>query len=218
MKSILVIGLGKLGMHLALKMQALGNDVMVVDKNAEIIEQLAPRFTDAFIGDCTNEDVLASLGVNNFDICFVTIGSNFEASLVTTLLLKKLGAAFIVAKAGQDLQRELLYTIGANEVIYPEFELAEKLAVRYNADNVFDCIPLTDNYSIYEIPVPRQWEGKSIREVNVRNKYNVNIIAIEHAGVLDPAPAAEYTFDGDDHITVIGRSDDVFKMASKAKK
>lgn len=216
MKSILVIGLGKFGCHLALKMQDLGNDVMVVDKNEELVEQYADSFTDSHIGDCTNEDVLSSLDVAGFDICFVTIGSNFEASLIITLLLKKLGASFIVAKAGREVQRELLYSIGANEVIYPEYDLAEKLAVQYNSENVFDYIPLTDTHAIYEISVPQPWMGKSLRDINVRQKYRVNIIAVKHDNNIEPVPDADYLFTEGDHIVVVGRSDIVFKMASKA--
>ena len=214
MQSVLVIGLGKLGYHLAMKMQELGNDVMVVDSNAELVEQYADRFTDSHIGDCTNREVLSSLDVPSFDICFVTIGSNFEASVIITLLLKKLGASFIVAKAGKEVQRELLYSIGANEVIYPEYELAEKLAVRYDSENIFDYIPLTDTHAVYEITVPRAWLGKSLREVNARQKYAVNIIAVKHGGDIDPVPDADRLFSDEDHLMIIGRSEDVFKLVS----
>jgi trk system potassium uptake protein TrkA len=214
MQSVLVIGLGKLGYHLAMKMQELGNDVMVVDSNAELVEQYADSFTDSHIGDCTNREVLSSLDVPSFDICFVTIGSNFEASVIITLLLKKLGASFIVAKAGKEVQRELLYSIGANEVIYPEYELAEKLAVRYDSENIFDYIPLTDTHAVYEITVPRAWLGKSLREVNARQKYAVNIIAVKHGGDIDPVPDADRLFSDEDHLMIIGRSEDVFKLVS----
>ncbi|MCR4772671.1 MAG: TrkA family potassium uptake protein [Oscillospiraceae bacterium] len=214
MQSVLVIGLGKLGYHLAMKMQELGNDVMVVDSNAELVEQYADSFTDSHIGDCTNREVLSSLDVPSFDICFVTIGSNFEASVIITLLLKKLGASFIVAKAGKEVQRELLYSIGANEVIYPEYELAEKLAVRYDSENIFDYIPLTDTHAVYEITVPRAWLGKSLKEVNARQKYAVNIIAVKHGGDIDPVPDADRLFSDEDHLMIIGRSEDVFKLVS----
>ena len=152
MKSVLIIGMGRMGRHLAKKMYQLGNDVMIVDKNAEMIESLSDRFTDSNICDCTNESVITSLGVDNFDVCFVMIGEDFQASLVVTSLLKKHGARRIVAKTNQDIQANLLRTIGADEVIYPEVEIAERLAFRYNADNIFDYIPLTEKDSIYEIP------------------------------------------------------------------
>ena len=147
MKSVLIIGMGRMGRHLARKMQQLGNDVMVVDNRADIINSLADTFTDSSICDCTNEGVIASLGVDNFDICFVTIGEDFQSSLVITSLLKKHGARMIVAKTNQDIQADLLRAIGADEIVYPEVEIAEKLAVRYNAKNIFDFI----NGSIYSV-------------------------------------------------------------------
>ncbi|HPR40194.1 MAG TPA: TrkA family potassium uptake protein [Oscillospiraceae bacterium] len=216
MKSILVIGMGEFGIHLAKKMQELGNDVMVVDRNPEIIEQVAPQFTDSLIGDCTNEAVLQSLGINNFDICFVTTGSDFQASLVITSLLKKLNAQYIVSKAKQEIQKELLYKIGANEVIYPEPDLAERLSIRYNANNIFDFIPVTDNYAIYEIPVPAGWVNLTIKEINVRQKFHVNIIAVKQGNSLNPAPGGDYCFQKDDHIVVIGESSYIFKIAGKS--
>ena len=149
MKSVLIIGMGRTGRHLASKMQELGNDVMIVDKNPAIIEALSGRFTDSNICDCTNDAIIKALGVDNFDICFVTIGEDFQASLVVTSLLKQFGARMIVSKAKQDIQADLLRKIGADEIVCPEREISEKLAVRYNADNIFDFIPLTADYSIY---------------------------------------------------------------------
>lgn len=215
MKSILVIGMGEFGIHLARKMQQLGNDVMIVDQNPEMVEQFAPEFTDSLIGDCTNEAVLQSLGINNFDICFVTTGSDFRASMVITSLLKKLNAQYIVSKAKQEIQKELLYKIGADEVIYPEPDLAEKLSIRYNSNNVFDYIPVTGNYGIYQIPAPQAWTGMTIKELNVRQRYQVNIIAVKQGGALNPAPGGDYCFQKDDHIVVIGESSNIFKIAGK---
>lgn len=214
MKSIIVIGMGRFGRQLAKNMQELGNDVMIVDQDEDIIEELADKFTDSHIGDCTSEAVLRSLSVDSFDICFVTIGSNFQSSLVITSLLKKLGARFIVAKAKQDIQAELLHTIGANEVIYPDRDIAEKIAVRYNASNIFDYIQLTDKYAIYEIPVPESLVGLTIKDADIRRRFNVNIIAIKHEKVLNPAPDAEYVFEAGDVLVVIGQSADVFRLAS----
>ena len=216
MKSILVIGMGRFGRHLAKKMQDLGNDVMVVDENEEIIQQYSSVFTDAQIADCTNEGVLRSLGVDSFDICFVTIGSDFQSSLVVTTLLKRMGAKYVVAKAKQDIQSELLKQIGADEIVYPERETAEKLAVKHNQKNIFDYIQLTSEYSIYEIPILREWVGRTIAEISIRRKYNINIIAIKEENNLNPSPDADYRFTENDHIVVIGKSTDVFKLSSKA--
>jgi len=214
MKSVLIIGMGRFGRHLAKKMMELGNDVMVVDKNAELIDQIASNYTDSNIGDCTNERVLHELGINNFDICFVAIGDDFQSSLVVTSLLKKLGAKHIVAKAKQDIQAELLKQIGADEVVYPERDIAEKLAVRYNASNIFDYIQLTSEYSIYEIPVMQDWIGESITNMNIRRKFMVNIIAVKNGNQLRPIPGPDYVFVPGDHIVIVGKSADVFKISS----
>ena len=216
MKSVLIIGMGRMGRHLAKRMHQLGNEVMIVDNNPAIIEALSDRFTNSSICDCTNEMVIESLGVDNFDICFVTIGEDFQASLVVTSLLKKHGARRIVAKTNQDIQAELLRTIGADEIVYPEVDIAEKLAVRYNANNIFDFVPLTDEYSIYELPILPAWAGHTLLELNIRRKYQINIIAVKNSLTLDANLSADYRFRPDDHIIVIGRSDDVFKVAAKA--
>lgn len=216
MKSILVIGMGRFGKHLALKMKELGNDVMIVDKNEHLIDELAPMFTDSYIGDCCHEGVLRSLGVSNFDICFVTIGEDFQSSLEITALLKDLGAQYVVSKAGQDIQAKFLTKIGADEVITPERSMAERLAVRYNADNVFEFIELNSDYSIYEIPTVKDWVGKSISEVNVRKIYHVNIIAIKNDDQINPAPGGDYVFKSKEHLVVIGRSADVSRLTAKA--
>ena len=151
-KSILIIGLGKFGRYLALKMQELGNQVMVVDKEEAESQKLATKIDDIFIGDCTNEEVLKSLGITDFDICFVTIGENFEASITITMLLKKLGARYTVVKTGSDLQSDLLKKIGADEIIYPEKELAEKLSLKYHTGySMKSYLELNQDYSIIEI-------------------------------------------------------------------
>ena len=217
MKSILVIGMGTLGVHLATKMQELGNDVMIVDIDEERIQELSPNFNNSFVGDCTNEGVLRSLGVNNFDYCFVAIGESSYASLEITSLLKELGAQYVISKASRTRHAEFLKKIGADEVFFPEREIAEKLAVRYSAKNVFDYIELSSEYSIYEIPVLREWIGKSIKELNVRNRYNINIIAIKKNDVLFPVANVEHVFVSGEHIVVIGKSSEVFKLSAKTE-
>ena len=152
------------------------------------------------------------------DICFVSIGEDFQSSLIITSLLKRAGAKCVIAKANQEIQADLLMQIGADEVVYPERDLAEKLAVRYNANNVLDFIQLTKDYSIYEIPIPHSWVGKTIVEVDVRRKFRVNIIAIKCENTLQPMPPADYVFRKDDHLVVIGKSADVEKLAGKRKR
>lgn len=215
MKSILVIGMGRLGRHLAATMTDLGNEVMVIDKDPEVIESLSPAIVDANIGDCTNENVIKALGVDNFDICFVTIDSDFQSSLVVTSLLKTYGASLVVSTAKRDIQADLLKKIGADEVVYPEREIAEKLAVRYNSSNIFDFIKLTPEYAIYEIPAPAVWTGKTISNLGVRQHYKVNIIAIKQGNTLNTMPGPDYIFKADDHVIVIGKAGDVFKLSSE---
>lgn len=215
MKSVLVVGMGRFGRHLATKMQELGNDVMIADSNEAIINELSPQFTDAHIGDCTNEAVLRSIGINNFDICFVAIGNNFQSSLEVTSLLKELGAKRVVAKASRDIHAKFLLRNGADEVVYPERDMAEKLAIRHNANNVFDYIELTPEYAIYEIPVVKTWSGHSVGAINVRNKYGINIVAIKNGTSIRPLPGAEYVFRPDDHLVVVGKAGNVFKLTDR---
>jgi len=215
MKSVLIIGMGRFGRHLAAKMQEMGNEVAVIDKDPAVLETLSKNYTESSIGDCTNQRVINSLGVENFDICFVTIGEDFQASLVITSLLKRAGAKLIVAKTKQDIQADLLRQIGADEVVYPEREIAEKVAIRYNADNIFDFIPLTSEYAIYEISALHRWEGMTIADIDVRNKYRVSIVAIKNGNALHPMPGAAYVFQPGDRIMVLGKSSDVFRLSSK---
>lgn len=217
MKSVLVIGMGRFGQQLSERMQELGNDVMIVDRNPEIVDEIAHKFTDSHIGDCCHEAVLNSLGVNNFDICFVTIGEDFQASLEVTSMLKERGAVHVISKARSDRQEKLLILVGADEVVYPEREIAEKLAVRCNADNIFDYIQLTSDYSIYEIPCKSRWYNRSLGEVNVRYRYNVNIIAVKQDNNIQIAPGADYVFTHKDHLVVIGKASDVFRLSGKSK-
>lgn len=214
MKSVLVIGMGTLGACLAGKMQELGNDVMIIDKNEERIQELSTVFNDAIAGDCTNPAVLQSIGVNNFDYCFVAIGENFYSSLEITSLLKEQGAACVISKAKQARQAEFLKKIGADEVFFPEREIAEKLAIRYNATNIFDYIELTSDCSIFDLPIVPAWIGKSIVEMKVRSTYNVNIIAIKNGEQIDPMPSGDYRFQAGDQIVVIGKSEDVFRLSA----
>ncbi len=218
MKSVLVIGMGTMGIYLARKMQDLGNEVMIADKNEELIQELSPEFSDAFCGDCTADGILKSINVNTFDYCFVTIGEDFYASLEITSILKELGAKHVIAKAKRLRQVEFLKKIGADEVVYPEREIAESLAIRYNSDNIFDYIELTSEYSIFEIPVVNSWVGKMITDVDVRKKHNINIIAVKKDNDLNLNLGGEYVFDENDHLVVLGKSSDVFKIASHVKK
>lgn len=203
MKSILVIGMGRFGTYLALKLTELGNQVMIADKNEEAVNRLAHHFTDAVIGDCSREEVLAEIGINNFDICFVTMGESFQSSLEVTSLLKDMGAKHVVSKSGSEIQSKFLLRNGADEVVYPEKDLAFKTAVRYNADNIFDFIQLGADYGVFEIKVPREWAGKNLVDANVRKEYGLNVLAVKHGNSVALA-ASDYVFREDDHVIVAG--------------
>jgi trk system potassium uptake protein TrkA len=209
MKSVLIIGMGRTGRHLAIKLEELGNDVMVIDVDRSKIEAVSDLLTNAQIGDCTNEVVLKALGVKNFDLCFVTIGENFEASLVITSLLKKLGATHVIAKSKLDIQADLLRKIGADEIIYPEKDIAESLAVRYTADNIFDYVELTSDYSIYEIPIDGSWVGHSLIELDIRKKYGINVMGVKTNGVLNMAVTPDTLLAEGGSVLVLGRRRDI---------
>lgn len=209
MKSILIIGLGKFGHHLCLNLAELGNEIMIVDQKEEVLEDLLPVVTSAKIGDCTNEEVLKSLGVSNFDLCFVCIGTNFQSSLEITSLVKEMGAKYVISKANRDIHAKFLLKNGADEVIYPDRDIAEKLAVRHSANHVFDYIELTEDYAIYEIPPLTEWLGKTIRDVNFRVKYRVSILGTKKGDDVKLLPPADHIFAADEHLMVIGRAEDL---------
>ena len=214
-KSVLIIGMGKFGAHLAEKMQDLGHDVLIFDRNAASIERLATRFADAQIGDFTNEDVLKELDIPSYDVVCITLGDDFEASKITTMLLKRLGARYVVTRARSEIECDLLHKVGADEIVYADGDATDRLAMRMGGNNIYDYIQLTGGYAIFEVPVLKSWEGKSIAELEVRTRYKVNIVAIKNDETLDPTPMPDYRFRASDHILVIGKSRDVFKLDAK---
>lgn len=208
MKTVLVIGMGRFGKLLATRMAELGNEVMAVDKEEERLSDVLPIVTRAQIGDCMQESMLHTLGVGNFDICFVCMGDNFQASLEITSLLADLGARHVVSKVDRDIHAKFLLRNGADEVIYPERDIAQRAAIKYSANNVFDFIALSDEFCIFEIEAPEGWMGKSIRQVNVRSKYKINIIAIKQDKKIIPVTSAEYVFTPGEHLIIAGNTRD----------
>lgn len=184
-KSILLIGLGRFGKHIAMKLNELGHEIMAVDHDEEKVNEIMPIVTNGQIGDSTNELFLRSLGVDNYDVCIVTIGGDFQSSLETTYLLKELGAKKVVSRAERDGQAKFLLRNGADEIVYPEKQLASWMAIRYSADHILDYIELDESCSIFEVSVPKEWIGKSILQIDIRKKYNVNIIAIKENGKIN---------------------------------
>ncbi len=215
MKSILVIGIGRFGRHLARKLIDLGNQVMIVDIEEKKMSDIIPIVTTAQIGDCTNIEVLKSLGVRNFDVCFVCIGSNFQSSLEITSLLRELGAKYIVSKANREIHEKFLLRNGADEVVYPEKDIARKAAIRFSANHVFDYIELTPEYSIVEIPPLPEWIGKTIEEASVRNKYQISILATKENDEVFPLPEANHIFKENEHLIVAASKSDLAKILKK---
>ncbi len=214
MKSVLIIGLGRFGRHMAMKLQKQGNDVMAVERNEERADELAPAIRNLQIGDATNEDFLRSLGVGNYDLCVVGVGDSFQTALEITVLLKDLGAKYVVARATRDIYKKLLLRNGADHVVYAEREVAERLAVRYGTGNsVFDYVELTPEYGIYEIGIPEKWIGHSILEQEVRTRYHLNILAVKQGQSMFPMPGPDHIFNADQTLIVMGSNDNIKALA-----
>lgn len=203
-KSVLLIGLGRFGKYIAMKLHELGHEVMGVDENEERVNDAMPYVTDGQIGDSTNEALLKLLGVKNYDVCIVTIGGDFQSSLETTCLLKELGAQKVVSRAEQDVQAKFLLRNGADEIIYPEKQLATWAAIRYSSDHILDYIELGDSCSIFEVSVPSAWVGKSVVEIDIRRKYNVNIIATKKNGKINAVVTADTVLSAEETLLVLG--------------
>lgn len=203
MKSVLIIGVGQFGSHIARRMEELRCEVMAIDINEDSINEILPYVTNARIGDSTNEEFLRSLGIDNFDVCIVALGSLFQTSLETTSLLKELGAKMVISRATNDVQMKFLLRNGADEVVYPEKQMALRIATRYASDSILDFIQLDSNYSIYELKCPKDWYGKTLSQIDIRKKFNINILTIKRNGeVFIPEPGTE--IQTDDIAFVIG--------------
>ena len=204
MKNVLLIGAGRFGRHIAMQLSPLGHQVMAVDTNEERINDVLPFVTNAQIGDSTSAEFLRSLGIGNFDVCFVTISGNFQNSLETTSLLKELGAKMVVSRAERDVQAKFLLRNGADEVLYPEKQLAKWAAIRYGSDHVLDYIELDHDHAILEVSVPSAWIGKTVGDINIRKKYSINILGIKRNGIADVNIDSDTVLPGDGTLLVLG--------------
>lgn len=179
MKNILLIGLGRFGQHLAQQLNQLGHQVMAVDQSEEKVNLCMDYVTNAQIGNSTRLEFLQSLGVANYDICYVTISGDFLAALETTSQLKELGAKCVISRAKQDLQAKFLLRNGADHVVYPEKQLAKWAAIRYTANHILNYIEVDEQHAIIESAVPEAWHGQSVGELNIRKRYGINILAVK---------------------------------------
>ena len=176
MKSILIVGMGRFGKSLALKFTELGQEVMAIDHNEDRVNSVLPFVTNALIGDAADEGFMRTIGVSDYDLCLVAIGDNFQGSLEVTYLLKELGAKYVVSRASRDVHEKFLLNNGADEVVYPERQLAEQTAIRLSNDSIFDYIELDDNCAVYDVEIPKKWVGETIADLDIRRQYGLNII------------------------------------------
>ena len=212
MRNVLVIGLGRFGRHCASKLLELGHQVLAIDRNQNRVEAALNFMNNVAIGDSTRQDFLESLGIEDFDVCIVTIGDDFQSSLETTALLKEMGAKKVVARASRDIHAKFLLNNGADEVVYPERVIAEWTATKHSADCILDYISLDEKHALFEIDVPERWVGKSLSQLNVRRKYNINVVAIKDGEDFIAGFDPDMPLQAHQTIMIIGLNKDVMKL------
>ncbi|MDD2355971.1 MAG: TrkA family potassium uptake protein [Lachnospiraceae bacterium] len=211
MKTILIIGLGRFGRHVARRLHEIGHQIMAVDNKEERVEAAMPYVTNALVGDGTRHDFIASLGVRDYDLCIVAIGDNFQSSLETTSLLKELGAKKVVARASRDVHAKFLLRNGADDVVYPEKQVAEWTAERYSSDLLFDYFSMGDGYAVMEIEIPSTWVGKKISDLDLRKRYNINILATKRDSKINMQISPNLELTGKETLLVLGKDDEIQK-------
>ncbi|MDY4250873.1 MULTISPECIES: potassium channel family protein [unclassified Clostridium] len=211
-KQFVIIGLGRFGASIAKTLYSLGNDVLAIDKDEDIVQEIADSVTHAVQLDATDENALRSLGIRNFDVAVVTIGDNIQSSIMATLLVKELGVKYIIAKGHSDLHAKVLYKIGADRVVLPEKDMGIRVAHNLVSANILDYIELSDDYSVMEIQVLDEWAGKTLNELKLRRKYGINVMAIKRGDEVNLSPAADDIIEANDIIVAIGSAEDLSKL------
>ena len=211
-RQFVVIGLGRFGASVAKTLFGLGNDVLAIDMNEDVVQEIADSVTHAVQMDATDENALRTLGVRNFDVAVVSIGANIQASIMATLLVKELGVKYIIAKGNSDLHAKVLKKIGADRIILPEKDMGVRVAHNLVSSSILDYIELSPDYSIIEIETPKDWHGKSLTELQLRSKYGINVMAIKKHNEINISPIAEDKVDPEDIIVAIGSADDLSKL------
>lgn len=211
MKSILLIGLGRFGRHIAMKLNEMNHEVMAIDWNEERVNAVLPYVTNALIGDSTNGEFLSSLGIRNFDACIVAIGDDFQNSLETASLLKEMGAKQVIARASRGVQEKFLLRNGADEVVYPEKQLAAWTAIRCTLDHILDYIELDEDYSIIELTIPEDWSNRTILQLDIRKKYGINILGVREDGKLNMNVTPDTLLERGQSILILGKQKAVQK-------
>ena len=204
MKNILLIGLGRFGKHIAMQLNEMGHEIMAVDINEERVNRILPFVTNAQIGESTDASFLESLGIGNFDICFVTIGGSFQNSLETTSLLKELGANLVISRAERDVQEKFLLRNGADRVVYPEKQVAKWASIRYADDHILDYMEVDASHAIFEVAIPDEWIGRSVGELDIRRRYNINILAVKKEREVSVTISVDTVLEADSTLLVLG--------------
>lgn len=211
-KQFVVIGLGRFGTSVAKTLYTLGNDVLAIDSSEDIVQSIADSVTHSVQIDATDENSLRSLGIRNFDVAVITIGSDIQASTMATLLVKEMGVKYIIAKANTETHAKVLYKIGADRVVFPERDMGVRVAHNLVSTNILDYIELSPNYSIAEIVTPKPWHGKTLNELNIRANYGINVVALKRGEEINVSPVAEDTIESGDIIVAIGSEEDLTKV------
>ena len=211
-KQFVVIGLGRFGTSVAKTLYTLGNDVLAIDSSEDIVQSISDSVTHSVQIDATDENSLRALGIRNFDVAVITIGSDIQASTMATLLVKEMGVKYIIAKANTEIHAKVLYKIGADRVVFPERDMGVRVAHNLVSTNILDYIELSPNYSIAEIVTPKQWHGKTLNELNIRANYGINVVALKRGEEINVSPVAEDTIESGDIIVAIGSEEDLTKV------
>ncbi|EJT5913127.1 TrkA family potassium uptake protein [Clostridium perfringens] len=214
-KQFVIIGLGRFGSSVAKTLYALGHDVLAIDSNEDLVQEISDSVTHAVQMDATDENALRTLGLRNFDVAVVTIGANIQASVMATLLVKDMGIKYIIAKGNSDLHAKVLYKIGADRVILPEKDMGVRVAHNLVSSSILDYIELSPDYSIIEIESPKEWYGKSMKELSLRSKYGINVMAIKKNNEVNISPDADDVINKDDIVVAIGSAEDLTKLEGK---
>lgn len=212
MKSYVVVGLGRFGSEVARRLCELGSEVLAMDTRADLVQQISNEVTHAVVGDAKDKEVLRALGTRNFDCAIIAIGDDLAASVLATMNMQELGVPQIVCKAHDETHRQVLRKLGADQVVIPEQENASRLARSLSSPNVLDYIELSNDYGIIEVPAPKSWVDKNLRELNVRAKLGVNIIAVKQEDRINVSPAADYRICQGDIMVVLGDTDALNKV------
>jgi trk system potassium uptake protein TrkA len=214
-KQFVVIGLGRFGSSVAKTLYSLGNEVLAIDKDEETVQNISDFVTHAVQADATDESTIRSLGIRNFDVAVVTIGSDIQSSVMVTLLLKELGIKYVIAKAHNDLHAKVLYKIGADRVVFPERDMGVRVAHNLCTSNILDFIELSPDYNIIELTAIEEWHNKSLRELDMRNKYGFNVMAIKRDNEIDVSPGADDVIKPGDVLVVISTNENIRKFENE---